>query len=1677
MRRNCIDNLPDPGRDSCCSCGAMNSFPHMPAQPAWEFEVQKMNAPQSSRHYNLVRSSILVLLGLACFPLSRNTAFAQRVALSPDQPVLSHRLNLHFSGEQPRPLSMVQGDFDEDGVNDLVIGYALTKGGSIAMLRGNLDAHAPQTQASWLAAGRHQYADPYLQSSKPISVTSQPGLMVAADVNGDGHLDLVFAAKGASQFSVMLGDGKGNFLAPVSASVAGGITALAAYRPGSPVMGEAVIAGYQSSHGARLSILTYSSKTMATRTTYALPGTVTAMTVANLDADLVPDTAIVAGGRLMVLHGQNALSGQGSLSTLPISDAEAVTTGEFLFDRHAQLQLSVLTASGDVVVLAHEGFDRRPFTPQEVAETRRAQRGRNGAPTLAEQAGNNGNEPWVEVERDSGAAVHNPGDTAPILLRSRSSGNGGDDLVVINSSQQQRTLISHPVISSPNSNIAASNRVASANLSSSNVVSALSTQVSPDASQGLVLLSADNISPDITLPSSGNTFFVNTTADNTGSTTDPSDGVRCTEGSGEVCTLRDAITFANNDAADNISAGKSDTIMVPAGTYSLTWQAGVTDANTNAVTHLEILGPVTIIGSTSGGGTIINGDNNDTVFTINPGPYGSFNPSGNSYVFDTALENLVIENGRNVNNIDNSGNANYVGGGMNWDAFGTGNLTLTNTTIENCVVLWGPGGGIWAQNSAGGGTGTLILNGSSISNNSTPELGGGIYTAFPPAAISITNTTITGNKAQISVNPSDGDADGSGGGLFLEGRQSPPATPRSTLTDTTITSNVASNDNGGGIATFTGILLSGSLISNNSTGGSGGGVWSNPAGDGSQTTITSSNFLSNTASGTGGAIALGLESQAAGNILQISLSRIVGNTATGGGSGLANGVSGDGAGEAIATENWWGCNTGPTTASDGCDQAVLLNGGGTLTTAPFAKLGFTSDVTTIPPAGSMNLTVSLNTDSNNNAISGAFPAVATNYPYTFSVSGVTVSPALTTGTFNTSGVGTATLTPTSSGSGTVNVAFDNQTDSINFTSQAAAATSLSITAVPSTSFLYGQPSGFTVQLIPSNATGITASNFQVTVDGASNIGGNPFGATLLGNNNYQIFGPFNLLSPGGHTLLVKFLGTTDFAASMQSVSLSVLAGTVTIGSTVTPANPIQGQGGTINVTVTGIGSGVAATGSITYAFDGGAANNIGLTAGSAAISIPASIATGNHSVSLAYSGDTNYAAASTSTSFTIFGPSQTTIAALTPTTATVNVFGFGFTAPSGQLSFTDTTSGTPVAAPVTLNTATAAPALLPQVTTSTGVNSLPVWTELDDLNGDGILDLITSVFGTDSIDVQLGNGNGTFGTATSILIAPGFGPAEVHAVSLRGNGVLDLIVGSFNTNEIAVLLGNGNGTFEPPTLYTAGSAINTPTSLTSGDFNDDGNLDVAVANTGDNTVSIFLGNGSGVLTPLGAPIGVGRDPEAIRTGDFNSDGYSDLAVANYQDNTVTILVNNRDETFSASSIAVGAGPQALAVTGSGTNLLLAAANFLGNTVSVLQSNGNGTFAAQKLVSVGQGPDDVMFADFNGDGIPDLVTANYTSNTVSLALGNAGGNYTASGQFPIGNSPYSAAVGDTDRDGTPDLVVANCFSDNTGVLLSGTQISVPYSGLSFVPGDTLHATYTPDGASKYGASTSPGATAP
>jgi len=172
-----------------------------------------------------------------------------------------------------------------------------------------------------------------------------------------------------------------------------------------------------------------------------------------------------------------------------------------------------------------------------------------------------------------------------------------------------------------------------------------------------------------------------------------------------------------------------------------------------------------------------------------------------------------------------------------------------------------------------------------------------------------------------------------------------------------------------------------------------------------------------------------------------------------------------------------------------------------------------------------------------------------------------------------------------------------------------------------------------------------------------------------------------------------------------------------------------------------------------------------------------------------------------------------------------------------------------------------------------------------------------------------------------------------------------------------------------------------------GDFNGDGIADVAVANYGNNNVSVLLGNGDGTFRPaLNFPVGI--LPSAVAIGHFNGDAAQDLAVTNSLSNDVSVLLGNGDGTFQApQNFGVGSAPLAVAVGSLNSDGVqdLAVANFTSNNVSVLLGNGNGTFQAALTFAVGTNPESVAVGDFNRDGVPDLAVANFNSNTVTVLL--------------------------------------------------------------------------------------------
>lgn len=343
---------------------------------------------------------------------------------------------------------------------------------------------------------------------------------------------------------------------------------------------------------------------------------------------------------------------------------------------------------------------------------------------------------------------------------------------------------------------------------------------------------------------------------------------------------------------------------------------------------------------------------------------------------------------------------------------------------------------------------------------------------------------------------------------------------------------------------------------------------------------------------------------------------------------------------------------------------------------------------------------------------------------------------------------------------------------------------------------------------------------------------------------------------------------------------------------------------------------------------------------------------------------------------------------------------------------------------------------------ATGIGGVPRSVTSADFNADGNLDLavgnLAPVGGTGSVSVMLGRGDGTFNPKTDFAI--GASLLSLTGGDFNGDGKVDLAGSHLETFSVSVLLGNGDGTFGPPIDTSAGTQ---PSSVVAGDFNQDGRLDLAAANSAFGTVSIFLGNGNGAFGSK-SDFPAGAFPLALSIADFNQDGKLDVAVANTISNTVSVLLGNGDGTLgSFQSFAADAGLHD-AITSDDFNqdgnLDLVLTNRNSNTVSIFPGNGDGTFGARSDFFAGLFPFAVTTGDFDRDGKLDIsVALNHGgTDTLSVLPGNGDGTFETKIDFLAGAFPHWLSKGDFNADGKLDLAVANAGSKMISILLNTSQ---------------------------------------
>jgi len=300
----------------------------------------------------------------------------------------------------------------------------------------------------------------------------------------------------------------------------------------------------------------------------------------------------------------------------------------------------------------------------------------------------------------------------------------------------------------------------------------------------------------------------------------------------------------------------------------------------------------------------------------------------------------------------------------------------------------------------------------------------------------------------------------------------------------------------------------------------------------------------------------------------------------------------------------------------------------------------------------------------------------------------------------------------------------------------------------------------------------------------------------------------------------------------------------------------------------------------------------------------------------------------------------------------------------------------------------------------------------------------------------------------SVTLPAGNTPLGVAVADFNHDGYPDLVVANNADNTISVYLSTASGTLAAPVTYpTCGG----PTAVLAKDLDLTSLPDIVVTcNTpASDVIQVFLNLGDGTFDPTmgdgihNIVLGTGKGPVALVSGDFNNDGHPDIAVANKLDGTVTLFLSDASNNFTYYTVKTLSGfgtPTAIAdghFSASG-NLDLAVADASSNTVHILTGNGAGNFTPGATPATGSSPAGMVAGDFNRDGITDLAVVNAGDGTVRVLLGQGGGNFSTSKPIKVGPATGTGASSiiavDTRSNGILDLITGNTAQNTFGVLL-------------------------------------------
>lgn len=355
--------------------------------------------------------------------------------------------------------------------------------------------------------------------------------------------------------------------------------------------------------------------------------------------------------------------------------------------------------------------------------------------------------------------------------------------------------------------------------------------------------------------------------------------------------------------------------------------------------------------------------------------------------------------------------------------------------------------------------------------------------------------------------------------------------------------------------------------------------------------------------------------------------------------------------------------------------------------------------------------------------------------------------------------------------------------------------------------------------------------------------------------------------------------------------------------------------------------------------------------------------------------------------------------------------------------------------------ATGSPIALPNSTSMQGLVS-------GDLNNDGIKDLIVGNGYNSTLNILLGNGGGQFSQAPGSPMTVNTGPLYVAVADFNSDQKNDLATANYNSGDISILMGAGNGSFTP----APGSPIITgylPYSIDAADFNMDGKMDLVTCSAGANNVMMFSGNGMGGFS-LTTTISAGGMPYHVSAGKFNSDNFPDIAFVNGTGNSLQVYLGNGAGAFTqvaGSPYSTGNEPRTIAIgdlNGDGFNDF-SIPDETGGDLNIFFGSASGTFVAAPtspiLLSAGQGPFESAIADYDLDGDNDIVISNTLCNGIYVLLGNGSGSFVSGTPINVGSGSHSLWGSDYNNDGKADVAVAEWSNNHVRVFLNTTPCSV------------------------------------